>query len=279
MVSGKNLDPASSPSAFYGAEVRRLREEKGLSQSALGELVFCSGAYLGQIEIAVRKPQADLSKRLDAALETGGYFARLYPMVARTRHAAHFARTAELEAQAETISQYAPAVVPGLLQTADYARAVVRAAKPFASAEAVDDAVAVRLERARILADPTAPLLWMILHEAVIRTPVGGGPVMVHQLGHLQRLAEAGKLLLQVLPFSAGAHAMASGSIILMTFAEAPPVAYAEGPHSGQLLDDPAIVARCQGLYDLARAVALSPAASLALIESAAEEYADERSD
>ncbi|WAL73447.1 helix-turn-helix transcriptional regulator [Kitasatospora sp. YST-16] len=276
MVSGKNLDPASSPSAFYGAEVRRLREEKGLSQSGLGELVFCSGAYIGQIEVAVRKPQADLSKRLDAALETGGYFARLYPMVARTRHAAHFARTAELEARAETISEYAPTLVPGLLQTPEYARAVIRTGQPFAPVAEVDDKVAARLERARILAAPTAPLLWMILHEAVLRTPVADGPVMANQLHHLLALAEAGKLLVQVMPFSAGAHAMAAGSIILMTFAEDPPVAYVEGPYSGQLLDDPAIVVRCQRSYDLARAVALSPEASLALIESAAEEYAHE---
>ncbi|ROR42527.1 helix-turn-helix domain-containing protein [Kitasatospora cineracea] len=276
MVSGKNLDPASSPSAFYGAEVRRLREEKGLSQSGLGELVFCSGAYIGQIEVAVRKPQADLSARLDAVLETGGHFTRLYFMVARTRHAAHFARAAELEAQAETISHYAPTLVTGLLQTADYARAVVRAAKPFAPTEAVDEAVAARLERARVLAKSAAPLLWVILHETVVRMPVGGRRVMADQLRHLTALAGAGKLLLQVLPFSAGAHAMATGSLFLMTFAEAPPVAYVEGPYSGQLLDDPAIVARCQGSYDLARAVALSPAASLALIESAAEEYAHE---
>ncbi|WP_030459042.1 helix-turn-helix transcriptional regulator [Kitasatospora sp. NRRL B-11411] len=276
MVSGKNLAPASSPSAFYGAEVRRLREEKGLSQSGLGELVFCSGAYIGQIEVAVRKPQADLSGRLDAALGTGGHFTRLYPMVARTRHAAHFARAAELESQAETISHYAPTLVTGLLQTADYARAVVRAAKPFASAEAVDDTVTARLERARILAGPTAPLLWVILHEAVIRMPVGGGRVMADQLRHLTTLAEDGQLLLQVLPFSAGAHAMATGSLFLMTFAEAPPVAYVEGPYSGQLLDDPAIVARCQRSYDLARAVALSPETSLALVRSAAEEYAHE---
>ncbi|MFJ5884145.1 helix-turn-helix transcriptional regulator [Kitasatospora cineracea] len=276
MVSGKNLDPASSPSAFYGAEVRRLREEKGLSQSALGELVFCSGAYLGQIEVAVRKPQADLSKRLDAALETGGYFARLYPMVARTRHAAHFARAAELEALAEAISEYAPTLVPGLLQTADYARAVIRTGQPFAPASEVNNKVAARLERARILANPAAPRLWLILHEAVLRTPVGSGLVMAEQLRHLTALAGTGKLLLQVMPFSAGAHSMAAGSVILMTFAEDPPVAYVEGPHSGQLLDDPAIVARCQRSYDVARAVALSPAASLALIESAAEEYAHE---
>ncbi|MFD7729170.1 Scr1 family TA system antitoxin-like transcriptional regulator [Kitasatospora phosalacinea] len=276
MVSPKSLDSASSPSAFYGAEVRRIREERGLSQSALGELVFCSGAYIGQIEVAVRKPQADLSERLDKALDTGGHFTRLYPMVARTRHAAHFARAAELEALAETISHYAPTLVTGLLQTADYARAVVRAAKPFASAATVDDAVAARLERARILANPTAPQLWVILHETVIRTPVGGGLVMADQLRRLLAMAETGNLLLQVLPFSAGAHAMTASSVLLMTFAEAPPVAYVEGLHSGQLLDDPALVARCQGSYDLARAVALSPEASLALVKSAAEEHVHE---
>ncbi|MFJ1708629.1 helix-turn-helix transcriptional regulator [Kitasatospora sp. NPDC088346] len=275
MAGPRDLDPSESPKAFYGAELRRLREARGLSQEALGELVFHSGAYIGYLEAAARKPQKDLSERLDAVLGTDGFFQRLYPLVARSRHAAYFAQAAELEATADTICEYAPALVPGLLQTAGYARAVIRAALPFAAPAEVDASVAARLERARILDGPTAPQLWVILHETVLRTPVGGPDVMAGQLRQVAALGREGKALVQVLPFSAGAYAMMSGSVFLMTFADAPPAAYVEALHSGQLLDDPAVVARCQRSYDLVRAAALSPQASLAAIEATAEEYED----
>ncbi|MEV4614677.1 helix-turn-helix transcriptional regulator [Kitasatospora sp. NPDC049258] len=279
MVNPRDLDPSESPRSFYGAELRRLREARGLSQDALGELLFHSGAYIGYLESAARKPQKELSERLDAVLGTDGHFKRLYALVARSRHAPYFAQAAELEAMADTICEYAPALVPGLLQTADYARAVIRAALPFAAEADVDVSVAARLERARVLDGPTAPQLWVILHEAVIRTPVGGPVVMAGQLRHVVEVARAGKALVQVLPFAAGAHAMMPGSVFLMTFPDAPPAAYVEALHSGQLLDDPGVVARCQRSYDLARAAAMSPEASLHLLESAAEDHTHADSD
>lgn len=276
MVRPKELNPSTSPSAYYGAELRRYRKERGLSQRELGELVFCSTGYIGQIEIATRNPQAELSERLDKVFETGGHFARVYALVAHNQHAFHFARVAELEAQAEKIYQYAPTLVPGLLQTADYARAVIRVCNPFMSAEEVEEIVSARLGRVPVLTGTAAPKLRVVLHEAVLRMPVGGRSVMAEQLRHLLALMSSGKLLLQVLPFSEGEHALAAGSLFLMTFAEAPPAAYFESPHSGQLLDDSDIVARCQDAYDDVRGAALSPKASFRLIESAAEDYAHE---
>ncbi|GAA2137362.1 helix-turn-helix transcriptional regulator [Kitasatospora kazusensis] len=276
MVSPRDLDPSESPQAFYGAEVRRLREAAGLSQDRLGELVFCSGAYIGQIEAATRKPQKDLSIRLDTVLRTDGHFSRLYPMVTRTRFAEYFTAAAELQAIAQTISEYAPALVPGLLQTPEYAQAVFRAAQPLRSATDIGERVALRMERSQILDDPTRPMFWVVMDESVIRRPTGGAAVMCGQLSRLSNLVRDSRIIMQVLPFSAGAHALLEGALCLMTFADAPPAAYVEGPHAGQLLDDPAFVAKCLLSYDLVRAVALSPEASLALVESVAEEYADE---
>ncbi|GAA2105668.1 helix-turn-helix transcriptional regulator [Kitasatospora saccharophila] len=277
MVNPKELGPATSPSAYYGSELRRYREKMGISQRELGDLVYCSGGYIGQIEVAARNPQAELSERFDKVFETGDHFARIYLLAAHRQHAAHFTRVAELEAQAEQIFEYAPTLVPGLLQTADYARAVIRASNPFIEAEEVEEKVSARLGRVPVLTDTAAAKLWVVLHEAVLRLPVGGRCVMTEQLRHLLYLVRAGKLVLQVLPFSEGEHSLVTGSLFMMTFAEAPPVAYVEGPYSGQLLDDPVIVARCQAAYDAARAASLSPKASLPLIESAAEEYAHEQ--
>lgn len=276
MGSPKNLDASQSPSAFYGAELRRLREQANLSQDQLGEMVFCSGAYLGQIESAVRKPQMDMSVRLDVVLDTGGLLSRLCELANKTKHADYFADAADLEQQAECIYEFAPLLVPGLLQTEAYADAVMRAAMPTASPAEVKERVQVRLERAKLLSGESRPLYWCVLHETVLRMPVGGPAVMAEQLRHIADAIAERKVFVQLLPYAAGAAGVVGESLYLMRFPDAPPVAYVEGLHTGHLLDDPALVAAYQRSYDFGRAVALSPEASLSLITAAAEEYENE---
>lgn len=269
----KDLDPSKSPRAFYGGELRRLREAAGLSQDKLGEMVFCSGAYLGQIEAAVRKPQMDMSVRLDEVLGTGGLLARLCELVSKSKHADYFAEVADLEQRADSISEFAPNLIPGLLQIEGYARSVYEAWLPWGPAEEIEQRLRARLDRAALLSKPDAPRLWFIIHEFALQLPVGGHEVMRAQLEYIAELMKAKKVLVQVVPTTAGAHALMSGPIFLMTFDDAPPVAYAEGVLTGHLLDDPAVVAQCQTAYDLVRAAALSPPESLVAIERWAEEW------
>ncbi|MFJ8311847.1 MULTISPECIES: Scr1 family TA system antitoxin-like transcriptional regulator [unclassified Streptomyces] len=275
MTRPKDLNPWDSPRAFYGSELRRKREAAGLSQEDLGALVFCSGAYIGQMESATRRPPKDMAKRLDAALHTDGILTRMCEaMEQASQHAEYFRLAAELEAMASAIFHWTPMVVPGLLQTAAYTRALTRAGRPFASEEDVELNVSTRMERAKLLDGPTAPELWCILHEAALRIPVGGAEVMYEQLGHICKLASTGAVAVQLLPFDAGPLPLMHASVKVMTFADAPPVIYLEAAHSGQLLDTPALVASYIKAYDLARAVALSPTASLAMIQAAMEDYA-----
>lgn len=273
MTRPRELDPAESPRALYGSELRRLREEAGLSQDRLGEKVFCSGAYIGQLEAAVRKPQLDMSKQLDVIFGTGGLLTRICRLANHSRHADYFEAAADLEARAKAIYEFAPALVPGVLQIEPYVRAFILAAQPTISDEALRTLVSARLERSRLLDDETRPLLWTILDENVLRRPIGGRTVMAAQLLHIAELVEKRRIIVQVLPYSAGAHALLGGMMTIMTFDDAPPVAYMEGAHAGQLLDDPAVLAECQMSYDLARAAALSTEASLSLLRSVAEEY------
>ena len=274
MTESRQLDPYTSPRAFYGAELRRLREEAGLTQAQLGERAFCSGAYIGQFETAVRRPQMDVSKLFDDILGSGGHLQRLCRLARETKHPEYFADAAELEKLATTISDYSPMLVPGVLQTAEYARALTSAAQPFASMEEVEGHVTARLERARLLDRPNAPELWTVIHEAAIRIPVGGPAVMRDQLLHLAEVARAyRRVKLQVLPDSAGEHAFLNGLVCLMTFEDAPPVVYTEGAYTGQLIEEPRLVAHYGRAYDFVRAAALPMGASLALIESAAKDY------
>ncbi|MFH0518308.1 Scr1 family TA system antitoxin-like transcriptional regulator [Streptomyces sp. M41] len=258
---------------FFGAELKRRREDAGISQVELGARVFVSGAYIGQFEQAIRKPQLDIAQRIDEALQTDGIFERLWRrLINDRRYADYFAHAADLERLATKICDWEPSVIPGLLQTPSYTTALVVATHPFAPDELVQERVTARTERSQILRDATRPEYWAIVHETVLRVPVGGPKAAAEALEHVATMARERKVLLQVLPFSAGAPAN-NGSLRLMEFDDAPPAAYTETSFSGSLLDDPAVVKRASRAYDLLRGAALSPEASLALIQSAAEDF------
>lgn len=259
---------------FFGAELKRRREDAGLTQVELGARVFVSGGYIGQFEQAIRKPQLDVAQRIDEVLQSDGFFERTWrKLIDDKRYADYFAAVVELERTATKICEFAPAVIPGLLQTAEYARAVTLAANPFVTDEYIEEKVAARLERADILKDATRPEYWVILHENTLRVPVGGPVGMAKQLEHIATLAREREVLVMVVPCSAGACASMAGMMQLMEFEDAPPTLYTETSFSGDLLDEPAVVKRAQRAYDLLRGAALSPEASLALVESAAEDY------
>ncbi|MEV6653815.1 helix-turn-helix transcriptional regulator [Streptomyces sp. NPDC051219] len=259
---------------FFGAELKQRREAAGFTQAELGVRVFVSGGYIGQFEQAIRKPQLDVAERIDEVLQTDGIFERMCrKLINDSRYAEYFAAVAELEALARKICMFAPTVVPGLLQRAEYARAVTVAANPFVDDAYVEEKVSARLERARILEGPTRPEYWAILHENVLRVPVGSPAGMARQLAHIAALGRERRVLVTVVPCAAGAHASMAGMLQLMEFEDAPPTAYTETSFAGNLVDDPAVVKRAQRAYDLLRVAALSPEASLALLESAAEDY------
>ncbi|MEJ8644751.1 helix-turn-helix transcriptional regulator [Streptomyces sp. MS1.HAVA.3] len=264
---------AQTPEEFAREELRRHREGAGLTQEGLGERIFTTGSYVGQMECGQRRLRPEIAVLIDKELGTRDYFTRLSKAF-KSKHVEYFAVAAELEVQATAIYDYAPTLVPGLLQTTDYARAVVRANSPTALAEHVDALVASRMDRVRLLDDPARPELWVVLHESVLRTAVGGPAVMAAQLQHIAAYVRSHRITMQVVPFSAGAHGVLGSLVRIMQFAEAPDVAYTEGPHAGQLLDYPALVQRHWKSYDLARAAALSPEVSLTRIESVAEDHA-----
>ena len=276
MAGPKDLDPSSSPRALLGAEVRHAREKAGLSQEDLGARLFVSGSFIGQLEAATRRMQPEYARLLDEALATGDFFQRNCGAANKSRYPEHFAEAAEAETMATAIRQYAPMLIPGLVQTPAYARAVNRAYDPTAPEETIDEWVEGRMVRTRLLDHPTKPLLWLVLDEAVLRRETGGRAVMAEALRHVAGLARRSRIIVQVLPFSAGAHKGMEGSMRLMDFEEAPPLVYLEGPSTGRLEDDPATVAQLRFTFDLLTASALSPEKSLALIEALAQDYAHE---
>ncbi|WP_282797759.1 helix-turn-helix transcriptional regulator [Streptomyces sp. CC224B] len=276
MTRPKDLDPSSNPRALLGAELRHAREKAGLSQEALGAPLFVSGSFIGQLEAGTRRMHLEYARHFDETLGTDTFFTRNCCALAKSKYPDHFAEAAEAEAIATAIREYAPLLIPGLLQTPGYAREVFVAHRPTAPEEVIDELVAHRLERAALLSDPTTPLLWAVFDEAVLRRTVGGPVVMAEALRHVAALARKRRIIVQVVPFGAGAHAAMHGALKLMTFTDAPPLAFIDGLGIGRLEDDPATVARHELTYDLLGANALSQRDSLALIESVAEDYAHE---
>ncbi|MGW6508383.1 helix-turn-helix domain-containing protein [Streptomyces niveus] len=265
-----------SPREKYGEELKLRRIAAGMTQEALARLVVCSPTLISHFEAGRRLPSPSDAKRIDQALGTDGFFERWLEDL-DAKHPKFFAAVAELERQTTEIRHYGSSLIPGLLQTEAYARALYRAYRPNHRAEELDRRVVNRVERAQILDGPSGPVFWSLLDEAALRRKVGGPDVMAKQLRKIENMAAAGRLRLHVLPFEVGAHALIEGMLYLMRFADAPPVAYAEGVNTGYLVDDPAQVSHCQTNYDLALSEALSQQESLALLRAAAEGYEHEQ--
>ncbi|MEH0419690.1 helix-turn-helix domain-containing protein [Streptomyces sp. B21-083] len=276
MAAPKDLDPSSSPRAFLGAELRHAREAAGLSQEELGRPLFVSGSFIGQLEAGTRRMLREYAVQIDQILGTKDFFERNCAALAKSKYPEHFEEAAEAEAIATTIRHYLPQLIPGLLQTPAYAAALFRTYRPTVPEAEIEELVATRMERTRILDSPTTPLFWSILDEAALRRPVGGPATMAEALRHVLDLARHHRIIAQVLPFSAGAHAAMGGSLKLMEFTDAPPLCFVEGLDTGRLLDDPAKVARHSLTFNLLQAAALSPQDSLALIEAVAQDYEHE---
>ncbi|MCX4973474.1 helix-turn-helix transcriptional regulator [Streptomyces sp. NBC_00620] len=276
MAGPKDLDPSSSPRALLGAELRHAREKAGISQEELGQRLFVSGSFIGQLEAGTRRMQPEYARMLDEVLGTEDFFARNCGAAAKSKYPEHFAEAAEAEAAATEIRQYSTMLIPGLLQTPAYARAVCRAYQPTAPDETIEELVSARIDRAQILDDPTEPLLWAVVDEAALRRVTGGREVMAEALRHVVGLIRRHRVIVQVLPFEAGAHPAMQGPIKLMDFEDAPPLVYFEGVGTGRLEDDPATVRHHRLTYELLSACALSPEKSLALIEEMAQDYAHE---
>lgn len=268
-------DPSHSTRAFFGDELRYHREAAGLSTKQLADMLFVSTSMVGHMETGRRRMQPEIAELADRVLETNGFFARRCNDARPAGIANHFAEAYDAEQRAVRIREFAGTLVPGLLQTEAYARAVFRAVFPTMPHDELEELVRARTARGGILDDPRAPEYTVVLDEAVLHRPVGGRQVMATQLRHLARLIRNHRVRVHVLPYIIGAHAALGGPLQLFTCADEPPMAYVEGLAVGKLLDEPVMVAHHEELYARLMAEAWPCQASLERIESAAKELDD----
>lgn len=268
----KEIDPTSSMAALFGSRVRRLRTAAELTQAELGDKAHVVSTRITQVERASgAKPTLELARVLDSALEADDLLIDLWPFVYREAFPDWSQAFMAHSLRAVTIGQYAAHVVPGLLQTEDYARAVLSVGRSLRSEEQLEERLAARLGRQERLRSPDRPELWVVLDESVLRRPVGGRAVMRGQLARLLETANDPWITVQVLPFDQGEHGAMGGSLTVLTLPDNSEVAYTEGADYGRLIEDPAEVRHYSVTYDRLRAVALPPLMSLDMIRSVME--------
>ncbi|WP_240434825.1 helix-turn-helix transcriptional regulator [Streptomyces sp. YIM 130001] len=252
--------------------MRRLRKAAGLTQAELGRLTHVVSTRITQIERASgAKPTLELARALDAALEADQLLVELWPYVYREAFPDWSRAFMAHSERAVGVNQYAAHVVPGLLQTEGYARAVLSMDAMLDGQGQLEERVAARLRRQDRLGSPERPELWAILDEAVLQRPIGGLAVFHDQLAQLLDAATERHITVQVLPFEAGGHEAMGGSLTMLALPDGSEVAYTEGADYGHLIEDPPNVLRYKVIYDRLRAAALPPTMSLDMIRSAME--------
>jgi transcriptional regulator with XRE-family HTH domain len=271
----RELDSSAGPLEFFGAELRRARAGAGLSQDQLGQRLGYSGALVGKVEMGERAPSQGFAQGCDQAFpEAGGLFARIHQLARRWDggYPSWFTEWVEAERRATTLHTWQPLLVPGLLQTLDYARALFLAWHSSDSDDELDQLVNARIERQSIFQRPKPTSLWAVLDEGVLRRRVGSEKIMRDQLLHLMDVSERSKITIQVVPADVGAHVGLLGAFSIASFESAPGIVYMESPDEGRTTEKSSVVAKIAETFDMLRAEALPRGASRALIRKVVEE-------
>jgi transcriptional regulator with XRE-family HTH domain len=273
-------DPNSSPLAFFGSEMRRLRELAGLTQTALAEQVQYALATVSAYETARRIPPLDFAERADAALHADQHLVRLQGLVEQTSVLPWFRPRIEVERSADEIREYESYQIPGLLQTEDYMRAVILAGRPAITADERESAVTLRLTRQTILEpDGNAPIdrpadkrLWAIIDESALRRLVGSPAIMAGQMSHLLTMADQPNVIIQIIPENEGVTC-AYGRAFSILSASNGPVVHLDEIMSARFVRDRDEVSRFTLIFDHLRANALTDSKSAKVIEQMRQEY------
>ena len=273
------------PRFQLGKQLRDLRERASLTTDDVASHMDCSASTISRIEggkVGVRRSALiqlmDLYRVTDvghretllALAKQGkqrGWFARYSDLPAA------YSRFIGLEAAAFEMRDYEPLVVPGLLQTEEYARALMQADPTGRDHPAIETAVRIRMERQDLLTQERPLRFIAVLDESVIRRMIGGPAVMHAQLKHLVDLSELRNVTIQVLPFSGGAYAGMAGSFAILDFRDAASVVYAENL-TGDIYQEADDVARHSVIFENLRAAALSPLESIKMVDSAGNSVA-----
>lgn len=259
---------------IFGELLRHFREAAFLTQEALAKAIPCDRSLVARVESATRVPQEPFAKKADEVLGTGGVLHRLwgridwYPQV---EHPDWFERRARMDAEAVAVRAYQTQVIPGLLQTPDYATALF--SRRIARADEVEERVRARLSRQQRFYADGGPLYVAVLDESCLRHMVGSPAVMRAQCEHLLSVGQLPNVRIQIAPLGRPEIDRPDTSLSLITLPDGHQWVYSESLDRGHFSDDPAAFTHHSRTYDVLRADALSAPESAALISDVMEGY------
>ncbi|MGW0614398.1 helix-turn-helix domain-containing protein [Streptomyces sp. NPDC002788] len=266
-------ESGASTAAVFGEVLRHFREAALLTQESLARQIPCDRSHVARVEAGTRVPQDTFAKACDELLGTGGVLARLWSRIdwyPQVEHPDWFRRRAEMDEVAVALREYQERVIPGLLQTADYARSLF---SRLVSGEELEERVRARLSRQQRFLAEGGPLYIVVLDESCLRNVVGSPGLMRDQCEHLLSVGRRPNIRIQVAPAARLGLVRPSGSMSLIKLPDGHEWVYSESLDRGHFNDDPALSARHSQTYDVLRADALSAPESAALISDVMERY------
>jgi hypothetical protein len=283
--------PGSGPTALrilLGSQLRKLREAKNVTREEAGHIIRGSESKISRMELGrvgfKERDVADLLTLYGVVDEEAR--AAVLDLVATANEPGWWHRFNDvlptwfqayvgLEEAATRIRTYEVQFVPGLLQTKEYARAVVTAGAAGIGAEEIARRVDLRLERQRIFDKPDGPVFWAVIDEAALRRPIGGVEVMRAQIEHLIDLMRQPNITIQIMPFSYGGHSAEGGAFSILRFADTdlPDVVYVEQLASALYLDKREDVDRYTEVMERLCAVSTTPDETIELLRTIADEF------
>ncbi|CAM2893341.1 transcriptional regulator [Streptomyces albus] len=256
----------------YGKLLRKFRLAAGYSQEALAPLLGYSAEQLASVEQGRRPAKAPLTEAAERVLNAGGVLATLQDDVDFAKLPPFFRDFALIEMEATSRFDYDPLLVPGLLQTEAYARALFEGHVPTFDDEDIDDSLDVRLSRQKLLTRSPLVDFCFVLGEAALRQELGGPETMREQYRHLLAQGELRNVAIQVMPIGAGFHPGLHGAMVLVETAKHKRYGYFESQGIGHVVSDPAHVSAFALRYGKLRSQALNVEESVAFIRHLAGE-------
>lgn len=252
----------------FGAVVQALREHAGLSREEFGTRVHLSKHSVASIELGRRLADQRFVELAEGATGATGAVRGAFRHMSRQPGLAAWFRTwARLEREAVYLATYECRLVPGMLQSEGYARAVLGNRIPPLSDEQLDAQVAARMERQRLLRERPNTSFSFVLDEHIVRRQLGGSVVTRGLIDHMLAYAQLRNVEIQIMPLECEAHAGLDGPLALLETPDGRHLAYAEGQETGRLVADGKEAAVLHRRYATLRAQALNPLESVGLLE------------
>lgn len=269
-LNRKELNPDASPQAAYGARLRTLREARGWTQDDLAVPMEYSSVHISAVETGRKSPTLRFSRNADRTfgLQGADTFERQFRELRQGSLLEGFPEYVGYEGRAAEVRLFEIGIIPGLLQTPEYAQVLADSAvkRGAITTEQAHERVALVAERQAALVRPSSPLVFVMLDESCVRRPIGEPAVMEAQLARLVEFAELPNTVLQVAPYDMGARRTFNLPLYILTMSDRSLMSYAKSAHRGHLERESSFVLPLLAAYHQLQAEACSQAASVAMI-------------